>query len=179
MIGNRKLLLTLIAAALALMHILWEFFTGGVVTHYPLADDSNPGLSNWWGLITIPVLTWIMLSLVERRNSKDGASNKEQPKVNPQYFLGGLAFGLLMALLWEAGQEDILQYLILAPWLMAFFVKTYLPETTIGFVLVMVYTFGGVLPIAFSLVIQTGGFFIYLVFNRGARWLVAKAKERR
>jgi hypothetical protein len=90
------------------------------------------------------------------------------------YLKGGLAFGLLMGVLWELGQQEILQYLILTPWLLSFFLRIYLPETTLGFVLGMAYTFGGVLPVVFALVIQTVGFFIYLLCNRGGRWLYKK-----
>ena len=87
-----------------------------------------------------------------------------------------MAFGLAMGILWELGQEAVLQYLILLPWLMAPFVRIYQPETSLGFVLGMMYTFGGVLPIAFALVIQTIGYIIYKILNSGRKWLIAKYK---
>ena len=176
MLVKNKLTLTVAAAILAALFILWEYFNGGVVTHYPLADANNPGISNWWGLLTFPLLTWIVLIIVEKRKSKtDGTESTSNSIVlQKSYFISGLAFGLFMGVLWEFGQEELLQYLILLPWVISLFLRIHLPETTLGFVLGMAYTFGGVLPIVFSLVIQTAGFFIYLLFNRGGRWLFKK-----
>ena len=173
MLVRNKLTLIIAAAILAALFILREYLNGGVVTHYPLADANNPGISNWWGLLTFPLLTWVMLVVVQKRKPK---TNDTEPTgdtivLQRNYFIGGLAFGLLMGVLWELGQQEILQYLILLPWLIAPFLRIYLPETTLGFVLGMAYTFGGVLPIVFALVIQTAGFFVYLLLNRGGRWL--------
>jgi len=176
MIVRNKLILIVAAALLAALLILWEYLNGGVVTHYPLADADNPGISNWWGLLTFPLLTWVALIIAEKRKAKtdDGEPAGDTLVLQKNYLIGGLAFGLLMGVLWEFGQGDILQYLILLPWVIALFLRIYLPETTLGFVLGMAYTFGGVLPVAFAMVIQTVGFFIYLLFNRGGRWLYKK-----
>lgn len=65
----KKLTLIIVSVIPALALILWEYFNGGVATHYPGADSSNLGLSNWWGLLTIPTLTWAALSLIKRRRS--------------------------------------------------------------------------------------------------------------
>jgi hypothetical protein len=35
-----------------------------------------------------------------------------------------------MGVLWELGQQEILQYLILLPWVIALFLRIYLPEKT-------------------------------------------------
>ena len=150
--------------------ILRESLNAGVVAHYPLADADNPGISSWWGLLTFPLLTWIALIIAEKRNAQtdNGEFAGDTLVLQKNYLIGGLAFGLLMG---EFGQGDILQYLILLPWVIALFLRINLPETTLGFVLGMAYTFGGLLPVAFALVIQTVGFFIYLLFNRGGRWL--------
>ncbi len=176
MTTERKLLITIAALTLALIHILWEYFNGGVITHYLLADSSNPGFSNWWGLLTLPTLTWTILWLSERRtkNSEHGGTSGNNAGFRKEYFIGALVFGLTMSLLWEIGQEAILQYVVLLPWVLSLFIRIYLPETTLGFVLGMVFTFGGVLPIVFSVVIQTIGFLIYSVFYRGTKWLVTR-----
>jgi hypothetical protein len=57
MLAGKKLTLIIVSVIPALALILWEYFNGGVATHYPGADSSNLGLSNWWGLLTIPTLT--------------------------------------------------------------------------------------------------------------------------
>lgn len=172
-----KLNVIAIAASLAVLHLVSEHLRGGVVTHYPLADASNPGISNWWGLLTIPALTWAVLAAIEWKDSrlKDPTQAAAGIILQKNYLIAGFAFGLTMGLLWEFGQEEILQYIIFFPWIAALLVRLYLPETTLGFVLGMMYTFGGVLPIAFALVIQTIGFIIYRVLNRGGKWLLTQA----
>jgi hypothetical protein len=176
---GKKLTLIIVSVIPALALILWEYFNGGVATHYPGADSSNLGLSNWWGLFTIPTLTWAALSLIERRSAtKDEKRNTNSPiALQKAYLIGGLVFGLVAAMLWELGQQEYLPYVMLSPWILSLFLKIYLPETTLGFVLAMMYTFGAVLPIVFSIVIQTIGFLIYLVFYRGGKWLLAKAAD--
>lgn len=179
MLIRNKLYFTSFITLLVVLHLASEFFRGGVVTHYPLADPSYPPLSNWWGLITLPVLTWALLTARQWQVSRaqDATHPPEGILLQKNYLFSGLAFGLAMGLLWELGQEEILQYLILLPWVAALFTRIYLPETTLGFVLGMMYTFGGVLPIAFALVIQTIGYMIYKVINRGGIWLLAKVTQ--
>lgn len=175
---EKKLPLVAVSLIPALALILWEYSNGGVATHYPGADSSNIALSNWWGLLTIPILTLVALNLIERRTvKKEGAPETDNIIVlQKYYFIAGLCFGLLASLLWGFGQQEYLPYVMLSPWVLSLFLRIYLPETTLGFVLAMMYTFGAVLPIIFALVIQTIGFLIYLVFNRGGKRLLAKVK---
>lgn len=57
------------------LFVLWEYSNGGVVTHHLLARPDLPGISNWWGLLTIPLLTWLTLTLIQRRHkSRKSAS---------------------------------------------------------------------------------------------------------
>lgn len=76
MVVRIKLTLIIAAAILAALLILWESLNGGIVTHYPLADVNNPSISNWWGLLTFPLLTWGALIIAEKRNAQtdDGES---------------------------------------------------------------------------------------------------------
>jgi hypothetical protein len=180
MLAGKKLTLIIVSVIPALALILWEYFNGGVATHYLGADSSNLGLSNWWGLLTIPTLTWAALSLIKRRRSAkkdEGRETSDTIALQKPYLIGGLVFGLVAAMLWELGQQEYLPYVMLSPWILSLFLKIYLPETTLGFVLAMMYTFGAVLPIVFSIVIQTIGFLIYLIFYRGGKWLLAKATD--
>jgi hypothetical protein len=66
MVVRNKPMLVFAAAILAALLIFWEYLNGGVVTHYPLADADNPGISNWWGLLTFPLLTWAALIIAEK-----------------------------------------------------------------------------------------------------------------
>jgi hypothetical protein len=143
--------------------LLLEYLKGGVVTHYLLAREDLPGISNWFGLLTIPLLSWIVASLINQRRLKEAKSD-QQPERNDdkvlKRFLAALVFGILISVLWEFNLENILQYLILFPLLIAFFKPVHLPEFLLGFVLGMIYTFGGVLPILIGLVLLTISYLI-------------------
>lgn len=176
MVPQKKLPLIIASVIPALALILWEYFNGGVATHYLGADSNNPGASNWWGLLSIPLLTWVCLSLIEKRTTAQEPKHTTNGTMalKKGYFLGGLSFGLLASLLWEFGQIDYLPYVMLSPWILSLVFRIYLPEVTLGFVLTMMFTFGAILPIIFSIVIQTIGFVIYLIINRGGKKLIAK-----
>jgi hypothetical protein len=176
MLAGKKLTLIIASVIPALALILWEYFNGGVATHYPGADSSNLGLSNWWGLVTIPMLTWVALGLIDKRTAEEARDRETSNSITLEksYFAGGVVFGLIAALLWELDQQEYLPYVMLSPWVLSLFLRIYLPETTMGFVLAMMITFGAVLPIVFAVVIQTIGFIIYLIFYRGGKRLLAK-----
>jgi len=122
------------------------------------------------------MLTCVALGLIERRTCKKVEGRETSNNIAPQkkYFVGGLVFGVTAAVLWELGQQEYLPYVMLLPWVLSLFLRIFLSETTLGFVLAMMYTFGAVLPIVFSVVIQTIGFLIYRVFYRGGKRLLAK-----
>lgn len=161
------------------LFILWEHFNGGVVTHHLLARDDLPGLSNWWGLVTVPLLFWISISLINRRNDKPvNSETKSEGFENIIFkrFLAALGFGLLLSILWEFQFENILQYLILTPIFVAFFRPVHLPEYLMGFVLGMLFTFGGILPILFGLILSFLCFLIHSIV-KVLRNLIAKKAD--
>ncbi|MDO1502015.1 hypothetical protein Q2T40_17915 [Winogradskyella maritima] len=162
---------------LTLIFILWEHFNGGVIEHYLLADENMPSLSNWWGLLTIPVFTYVCTSLIKRRHQKKIKSGdiSQNFEINiVKRFFYALIFGVFASLLWEFDMEEILQYFILSPVLIAFFKRIYLPEYTLGFVLGMMFTFGGILPILFAIVLLILCFIAYQI----KRGIVGVFKKR-
>ena len=172
----RKPIITFVVALLVGLHILWEYTHGGVAVHYPLADDSLPGISNWWGLLTVPLLTWVALTLLQRRVNK-----QDPPSEDEKGILRGLAgaflFGMIAALLWETGAAHILQYFILLPLVLSLLITVHRAEHLWGFVLGMAYTFGGVLPIAIGLVLLVLSFIINRGVRGGVLWLLAKLRS--
>ena len=164
------------AFVLTALFVLREHFFGGVITHHLLADPELPGASNWWGLLTVPILTWIVVSLIGRRQNNSDESKQNIKKDNVQIikrFLIALGFGTLFSVLWEFRLEEILQYLILLPVAIAFFVRVHWPECLLGFVLGMMYAFGGILPILVGIVLMLLSFIAYKVI-RGGILLIAR-----
>ncbi|PKH50885.1 hypothetical protein CXF68_09380 [Tenacibaculum sp. Bg11-29] len=156
LIVNNKIQVTVGVFFLALAFTLWEYFNGGVISHHLLGRQDLPKISNWWGLLTIPLLSWLSLFLIHRRRDKKikSGSNFEAYEAEIlKRFLAALAFGIIVSLLWGFNLGSILQYFILFPILIAFFKPVHLPEYLLGFVIGMLFTFGGILPIIIGTVL--------------------------
>lgn len=169
-IFENRIKVTIAAFIIVLIFILIEHYNGGVETHYLLAREDLPGISNWWGLLTIPLLGWIVSTLTTHRRNKKVKSKQNLEEDNNNVlkrFIAALIFGIVASILWEFNLENILQYFILLPILIALFIPVHLPEFLLGFVLGMMYTFGGILPIIVGLVLLT----ICFVINELIRFL--------
>jgi len=143
--------------------LLLEYFNGGVASHHLLASEDLPEFSNWWGLLAIPLLAWLCSFFIKRRINKDTSSSENQnaKTSQPQVgFFSALAFGIVLSVLWELRLEHILQYVILLPFLVAFFKPIHFPAFLLGFVIGMMYTFGGILPIIIGTVLLSICFII-------------------
>ena len=149
------------------LFILIEHFDGGVVSHHLLAREDLPAISNWWGLLTVPLITWIVISL-EKKKEKIVLSPNQHIKKNQKRgirFLSALIFGIAISLLWELVLQHILSYIIIIPFLLSIFKPIHFPESLLGFVIGMIFTFGGILPIIGGLVILIICFIINKLIN--------------
>jgi hypothetical protein len=153
--------------------LAWEYFNGGVVTHHLLARDDMPGASNWWGLLTIPLLAWWAVQRVKKRqlaqNATPTTSSHSDTRVIKR-FLIALVFGLMAGLAWEFGFTALLPFYIWLPVLLALFIPVHYTENLLGFCLGMLFTFGGILPIVFGSVLLVLGFLVYTL----VRWVVKR-----
>jgi len=167
---NNKVKVTVGALILTFAFILWEYFNGGVITHQLLASEDLPGISNWWGLLTVPLLSWITISLTKKNQDNKVTSKRkyeDQEARIQKHLLVSFLFGAIVSLLWEYGLESILQYFILFPVLIALFIPVHQPANLLGFVIGMLFTFGGVLPIIIGIVLLTMAF----VVNKSIQFL--------
>lgn len=146
------------------VQLLWEHTHGGVVSHYLLNRKDLPAISNWWGLLTIPLLAYITFRVIRERPEKQAF----------QGFLGGLAFGALLAAFWAFGLVEYMPPMLLVPLILAFFLPTYRMECLLGFVLGMAWTFGGVLPIAIGGILGLGSWIIYKGIRGGILKLMGR-----
>lgn len=172
---NHRAAVAVCLALLVGLHLAWDHFHGGIPTHHLAARGDLPGVSNLWGLLSLPVLAWVTLTLVRRRLQRlpAEAADRESSRVGYR-IIAALLFGILVSALWEFGHEAVLQYLILLPLPVALFVPVSRPEHVLGFVLGMSYTFGGVLPILFGLVLATLGASIHYGLRGGTLWLAKR-----
>ena len=153
-----RLILTALALVFEMAHLCWEHTHGGVLAHHLLNRADLPAISNWWGLLLIPALTWHLAGRMQRRLVQRGASRQAVLAG----FFASLAYGAALALAFSMGQE-IVTYLFLGLFVIALLVPAYRAEYVLGFVLGMTFTFGAVLPTIIACVIAT--------FSRLTHWL--------
>ena len=156
-------------AITAVMTLLlgWQHLHGGVPSHHVLADPGLPVISNWWGLLTLPVLTWFLLGRIERRRrAKPRAAHGDFAA-----FTGALVFGALLSLLFTAGQTTGTETMVQALLFLALFYPIHRAACALGFVIGMTWTFGAVLPMIAACVFGTVGAAIFY----GARFVYARA----
>ncbi len=173
--SKTKGILTAIITFLILIMLLLEHFRGGVVSHHLLANENLPKISNWWGILTIPVISWFTFSNLQKRNiSKD---NGQEPILKSQLygFIGAFIFGIIMTILFYSSLE-IHNYLLLLTFALALFIPIYKPEYYLGFILSMAYGFGGILPVIFGFILIVVYAIEYNLIRKGFLFVLSKMR---
>lgn len=177
---NRKLtfktriIFTGIVTILIWAHLAWDYFHEGVPTHHILHRQDLPGISNWWGGIALPLLTWFLLYLIQNKmNENDKSNTKSNPTPFVYRFLGAFLFGILMSILFTIGSE-MPRYMMIGIILLSFFTPLFRPEYLLGFILGMTYTFGAILPIGFGIILTVLFIIAYKFIRFGVLYLVSK-----
>jgi len=137
-----------VATLFVITHLAWEYTHGGVVSHHFLASHDMPAISNWWGLVILPMLGWLASWFVIRRAA-------EESKVLPKAFagaLGALLIGIALSFSYQTGHEQISSYIFFGVLLSGLLLPIYRAEYVFGFVLGMAFVFGAVLPILAALI---------------------------
>jgi len=150
--SRRRTLLTLLALGAELALLAREHLHGGVLSHHLLANPELPAVSNWWGLLLVPLLTWWTVGRVERRArlaATGGLSLRPAPLVA---FLCALAYGATLAALFAAG-SPLVDYVFFGLLALALVVRLWHAEYLLGFVLAMNFVTGPILPAMFGAVI--------------------------
>jgi F0F1-type ATP synthase assembly protein I len=73
---NSRINVTIGTCIVVLLFLLIKHYSGGVVTHHLLGREDLPGISNWWGLVTVPLLAWIVSTLIIRRKNKKANTDR-------------------------------------------------------------------------------------------------------
>lgn len=160
------------AVALTICSLLvWQVFNGGVPSHSFMARDDMPSISNWWGALTLPTLTWFALGNIGGRL----AAGRVTERAAQLGVLSGLLFGAVLATAFELKYNDVPAFQLGAIPVLALFVPLYRVEYLLGFVLAMAYTFGGVLPLIIGTVLTLVGALLYLT----PRWVLGRFRMKR
>ena len=169
-----RILFTAIVTLLSWAHLAWDYFHGGIPTHYLLHRKDLPGISNCWGGIVIPLLTWFLLYRIKRRvYDKDINEVSNTPNHVIYGFFGALLFGILLSFFFAIG-TDVPGYLMIGLFIISFFIPVYRAEHLLGFVLGMAYTFGGILPIVIGSILVLIFMIDYRVVRTFIHYLISK-----
>lgn len=157
-----RITLTAVALLLELAHLGWEHTHGGVPSHHLLNSADLPAISNWWGAVLIPALTWFLVGRIQLR-----FSSRRLPLVLAG-FLCALAYGAGLALAFTI-ESPAVSYVFLGVFAISLLVPTYRAEYVLGFVLGMTFTFGAVLPTLIASVIALFSGLVHFLFRTAKR----------
>lgn len=160
-----RLYLTALVMLAELAHLTWEHFNGGVASHHFLNRSDMPAISNWWGALLLPVLTWFLTSRIRRRIALHSGGKEAASKLPMSVFagfVGSLLFAILLSVSFTNDYETIASYLFLGMFLLALLLPVYRAECVLGFVLGMTFVFGAVLPIVIGFIIAAVSAAIHL-----------------
>ncbi|MEM0576685.1 hypothetical protein [Flavobacterium polysaccharolyticum] len=158
--------------------LLWNYFHGGVPSHHILQRKDLPEISNGWGAILLPMLTWFLLKRMQKRIviHEDG-SISNGTKNTVYAFLAALIYGMLLAVFFTFGIRDLPFYMLIGLLVIALFYPIFRSECLLGFVIGMTYTFGAILPTGIGLLFMTLGAIIHLGIRPAILFVVKKSVQ--
>ena len=172
-----RILFTALVGVLVWAHLAWDYYHGGVPTHYLLHSKDMPGISNWWGGLTLPLVTFLLLFQMHRNMLKITVKDPFSFRKKLFYrFIYALVFGILLSIFFTMG-SSIPGYMMLAVILLSFFIPLYKPEYLLGMILGMSYTFGANLPILVAIVMMLIFLIAYKLIRFGVLLLLGNNRN--
>jgi hypothetical protein len=141
-------LLTTVSVAIWAL-LIWEYYHGGVPSHSFMARKDMPSISNWWGGLLLPLLTYFSLYRIQKRlflTDENKVVSPKQLQFVLLLFVAGLLYAGVMAYCFVTGKEDINGILFQGLFVLALVFPLYTAEFFLGFVIGLTYTFGAILP---------------------------------
>jgi hypothetical protein len=159
-----KVFIVGIVTFLIFSFLFWEHFHGGVTSHHILHQQNLPSISNWWSGLLLPMLTWFLLSRIEKRLDKNNSQTQQTNNAISKvfwFFLIGLVFGVLLSTSFTNEYKPFLDNVLYILIVLSFIIPVYYSEFILGFILGMTYTFGAIIPTVFILIIAVIGLVVY------------------
>lgn len=161
-----RLILTTSAFAAEVLHLGWEYSHGGVPAHHLLNNPELPAVSNWWGLLVVPLLVWFLVGRIQRRAAtlvQMGSRERFRTLARARFAVAFLWAGAL-ALAFTLGHPAV-TWIFFGAFAAAVCAGAWRAEYVLGFALGMSFTFGAVLPVLVASVIAACAFAVHLVFG--------------
>lgn len=161
-----RLYLTIFVTITIWSMLVFQFFNQGVPSHHLLHRADFPAISNWWGGLLLPVLTWTLLGRIKNRIEKCPTETAlvESNKAKVRFIIS-LIYGAILSLTFSFGYSEISSILFPGILFFAIFFKVYREEFILGFILSMSITFGAVLPTIFATLIGLASAVVYFTVH--------------
>lgn len=128
--------------------LLWDYFHDGVPSHHFLANKNLPKVSNWWGIITLPLAFAFLFYRIQRREFTN-SNSIDKKRIAHLILHFGMAFlyALIIAVAFSNGNSSVSSFFFFGIFALGLFFPLHKSEFCLGFILGLSYTFGGVLPL--------------------------------
>ncbi len=157
-----RIIITAIVAILIWGHIAWDYFNGGIPTHYLLRNQDLPGIPNWLGGIVLPFFTWFLLYRIHKRiDGGEVPIASENLRSVCVRFLLAMGIAITISILFTHG-IDVTGYIMLSIFILAFIFPLYKSEYLLGWVLGSAFTFGAMIPIGFGSILAL----LFYIFHK-------------
>ena len=140
-----------------------EHFDGGVRSHHLLDGPDFPAISNWFGLIVLPLLGWLLGARLRKQMTSAVAHGSSMR--SGICLVCSLLYGAALATSFEAGAPSMASGLFLGLFLLAVALPLYRIEYIFGFVVGMAFTFGAVLPALVAVVVAAVSALVHFAFR--------------
>lgn len=167
--------------AIAIWSLLtWNYYHGGVPSHHILANKDLPEISNLWGALLLPLLSWFVLYRVKKRIflQRDGYADLSAFRQAMYAFTISLVYGVVTAGLFSFGYPDMTGNMMLGIFALALFFPVYHSECLLGFIVGMTVTFGAVLPTGIGSILALIAFVLFRGVRPAALYVVSRLKPR-
>ena len=142
--------------------LIWQHLTEGVPSHYLLHRADLPAISNWWGALLLPVLSWLSLDRIHKRIlTQSHVDTANYPANIILGFVCSLVYGAIVSASFAMGFPDVAGVMFFGILFFSLFFKVYREQYLLGFIIGMAYVFGAVLPTIFAVVIACASALIY------------------
>ena len=161
-----RLILASCALAAEILHLGWEYSHGGVPAHHLLNNPELPAVSNWWGLLVVPLLSWFLVGRIQRRAAtlvQMGSRERFRTLARARFAVAFLWAGAL-SVAFTIGHPAS-DWIFFGAFGAALCAGAWRAEYVLGFALGMTYTFGAVLPVLVASVIAACAFAVHLLFG--------------
>jgi hypothetical protein len=172
-IRRRQVYAALSVTFITLTSLLWAHVHGGVTTHHILHRADMPGISNWWGLLILPTLTWFLVGRTLHRAGTD----RSAPRRAILNGIAACAYGAALSICFQLGFTDATAAIFFGAFAIGFVLPVFRAEIVLGFIFGMCIVFGAAIPTVFGSLIALVSWIVHRTLHPLAQRLWKRAAK--